>query len=238
MRYLSVVNHKKHQHYKDRRPPWIKLHAEVLDDYAFGCLQDASKAHLMLIWVLASKHDNKIPYDLVWITQQINSNAPIDVEELVLHGFISISEDDSKPLAFHKQNALPETEGETETESEKRKKRAPVGAPKGKYPSFAMSDSARFHKTCLNHGYAIELSLLRKWLSVLYPASGAIYSADEINNGIEAFLEARGGQPPDRARFWTLKQFAEDAARFVRLGKMPRSDANGVTERGRLAVGE
>lgn len=122
--------------------------------------------------------------------------------------------------------------------SEVKESTAPVGAPKGKYPSFAMSDSARFHKTCLNHGYAIELSLLRKWLSVLYPASGAIYSADEINNGIEAFLEARGGQPPDRARFWTLKQFAEDAARFVRLGKMPRSDANGVTERGRLAVGE
>ena len=53
MRYLSIKNHKAHQHYKNRRPPWIKLHVAILDDYAFSCLQDASKVHLLLLGVLA-----------------------------------------------------------------------------------------------------------------------------------------------------------------------------------------
>ena len=32
------------QHYKDRCPPWIKLHKELLNDRAFMTLPTASKA--------------------------------------------------------------------------------------------------------------------------------------------------------------------------------------------------
>ena len=110
MRYLSIKNFAKHQHYKDRRPPWIKLHVEVLDDYHFSCLQDASKAHLMLLWVLASKMDNRIPYDLAFLSKKLGTTSPIDIEELVLQGFIELSQDDSTPLASRKQSAMTETE--------------------------------------------------------------------------------------------------------------------------------
>ena len=118
MRYLSIKNFKKHQHYTNRRPPWIKLHAEVLDDYAFACLQDASKAHLMLLWVLASKMDNRIPYDLPFLAKKLGATSPIDVEELVLQGFITVTQDDSTPLAERTQSAMPEAEREAETETE------------------------------------------------------------------------------------------------------------------------
>jgi hypothetical protein len=117
MRYLSIKNFAKHQHYKDRRPPWIKLHTEVLDDYSFMCLQDASKAHLMLLWVLASKMENKIPYDLGFINSKLGTTSPVDIEELILQGFISVGQDDSVLLAARKQNAGSETETETETET-------------------------------------------------------------------------------------------------------------------------
>ena len=56
MNYLRVKNWEKFQHYKDRTPPWIKLYRDLLNDYEFSCLQDASKAHLMLIWLLAFSH--------------------------------------------------------------------------------------------------------------------------------------------------------------------------------------
>ncbi len=120
MKFLRVKNLEKHQHYKDRRPPWIKLHSEVLDDYDFACLQDASKAHLMLIWVLASRLDNKIPYDLAWITKQLSATVAVDVEELIMQGFIEVFDDGSKVLAPRKQSAMPETERETETERKKK----------------------------------------------------------------------------------------------------------------------
>jgi hypothetical protein len=57
MNYLRVKNWTEFQHYKDRNPPWIKLHRTLLDDYEFSRLQDASKAHLMLIWLFASQKD-------------------------------------------------------------------------------------------------------------------------------------------------------------------------------------
>jgi hypothetical protein len=88
MRFLSIKNFERYQHYKDRRPPWIKLHASILDDYEWMQLPDASKAHLMLLWVLASQMDNKIPHDLAWLTQRIGARSPVDVEELILRGFL------------------------------------------------------------------------------------------------------------------------------------------------------
>jgi hypothetical protein len=118
VKYLSIRNFEKHQHYKDRRPPWIKLHAEVLDDYEFLCLQDASKAHLMLLWVLASKMENTIPYDPVFLAKKLGTTQEIDVQELVAHGFVEVSRDDSRALARRKQSALPEAETEAEAERE------------------------------------------------------------------------------------------------------------------------
>jgi len=106
--YLSVKKWDTFQHYKDRNPPWIKLHRELLRDYSFTCLQDASKAHLMSIWLLASQLDNKVPLDLDWIGKQIGATSSIDVKALIDSGFLIASE----PLADCKQSAMPETETE------------------------------------------------------------------------------------------------------------------------------
>ena len=115
MRYLSIKNHRAHQHYKDRRPPWIKLHVAILDDYAFSCLQDASKAHLLLLGVLASKMDNRIPFDADFLARKLGATGPVDVEVLVSYGFVDVSEDDaSTTLAPRKQMPIVETETETE----------------------------------------------------------------------------------------------------------------------------
>lgn len=114
MRYLSIKNLQKYQHYRDRRPPWIKLHAAIFDDYAFQCLQDASKAHLMLLWLLASQVDNRIPYDLDFICRKLGTTSPVDMEELILQGFIEVSQDDGKTLAPRKQMPIAETETEAE----------------------------------------------------------------------------------------------------------------------------
>lgn len=147
MRYLSIKNFAKHQHYKDRRPPWIKLHVEVLDDYAFACLQDASKAHLMLLWVLASKLDNRIPYDLAFLSRKLGTSSPIDVDELVVQGFIEVSQDDSTPLAPRKPSAMPEAETEAETESGASAPviRAVRGAPLRADVEFVLAHYIRLH---------------------------------------------------------------------------------------------
>ena len=68
---FSVKGWDEFQHYKDRNPPWIKLHNHLLDDYEFECLGDAAKGHLLCIWMLASRTKNEMPFDEKWITKKI-----------------------------------------------------------------------------------------------------------------------------------------------------------------------
>lgn len=122
--YIRVKNFEKFQHYKDRNPVWIKLYNEILDDYAFACLQDASKWLAVGIWLLASRHDNKVPNDPAWIGKRINATGPVDLAALVSAGFIEVCGEDSQPLADRSVSAMPEREEETEEETEEEKKGA------------------------------------------------------------------------------------------------------------------
>ena len=76
LKYFAVKNFEKYQHYKDRNPPWIKLHRTLLSDYEFTKLEDYQKGQLMLIWLLSSQTDNKIPQDAEWVANQIRSSHP------------------------------------------------------------------------------------------------------------------------------------------------------------------
>lgn len=117
--YISVKNFEKFQHYKDRSPPWIKLYNELLDDYEFGRLQDASKVHLVLIWLLASRSNNKLPYDRDWIGKRINATQEVDIDALIEAGFIvkiqQLQEAEQNASAMLAE-CLPRGRGETETE--------------------------------------------------------------------------------------------------------------------------
>lgn len=119
MRRFRVKNLDEYQHYRDRCPPWIKLHAKVLEDYEFGCLQDASKMHLVFIWLLASRHDNDLPWDEKWIERRISATESVDLQALHEAGFIEEIQSDkvmehnaSVPLASSKQNATLENRGQ------------------------------------------------------------------------------------------------------------------------------
>ena len=52
---LKPKNWSKFQHYRDRCPPWIKLHRDILNDRVFASLPIASKALAPLLWLLASE---------------------------------------------------------------------------------------------------------------------------------------------------------------------------------------
>lgn len=105
---FHVKNFEKFQHYKDRSPPWIKLYNELLDDYDFGLLPDASKLHLVAIWLLASRFNNKIPLDPKWIARKISATSTVDLTILRNAGFIEWDQESSNPLAECKQDAEPE----------------------------------------------------------------------------------------------------------------------------------
>ena len=99
MRYLRVKNWAEFQHYKDRNPPWIKLHRTLLDDYEFSRLQDASKAHLMLIWLFASQKDGVIPDDPAFLKRKLGLEREPNLKVFISHGLLIPEQDACDTLA-------------------------------------------------------------------------------------------------------------------------------------------
>ena len=111
------------QHYKDRCPPWIKLHRDLLNDRVFMCLPLASKAIAPLLWLLASESkdgtfDGSLD-ELVFRLHITPKDYQDGVKPLIDKGFFVVA---SGVLAECYQDAIPETEGERETKTEKREK--------------------------------------------------------------------------------------------------------------------
>ena len=130
--YFKVKNWDDFQHYKDRNPPWIKLHNHLLDDYDFECLGDAAKGHLLCIWMLASRTKNLMPFDVNWISKKIGSSSKVNLKALIESGFLVMEHDASTVLQVESQEAtgsVPSVEksrGETEkSRSEKNKRFTP-----------------------------------------------------------------------------------------------------------------
>lgn len=129
--YLKVKNFERFQHYKDRNPPWIKLYNDILDDYEFARLQDATKWLAVGLWLLASRYENRIPADPEWIGRRLNTTEPVDLDPLLSAGFITLYQDASTPPASRKQVDDLETEGETEGEKDVTGDKSPEAAPRG-----------------------------------------------------------------------------------------------------------
>lgn len=118
--HIRVRNFKKFQHYKNRRPPWIKLYNDLLEDYDFGRLQDASKWLAIGIMLLASRYDNHVPADPEWIGRQLSCSDSVDLDPLLSAEFVETCGCEhcaSASLACCKQSATLETERETEEET-------------------------------------------------------------------------------------------------------------------------
>jgi len=117
------------QHYKDRCPPWIKLHRDLLNDRVFMCLPIASKALAPLLWLLASESkdgtfDGSLD-ELVFRLHITPKDYQDGVKPLIDKGFFVVA---SGVLAECYQDAIPETEGETEKERETKKKTSNRGS--------------------------------------------------------------------------------------------------------------
>lgn len=130
MRRLVAKNWGQFQHYKDRSPPWIRLHRALLDNRDFQRLPVASRALAPMLWLLASESlDGSInadPDELAFRLRQPESEIIEALKPLIDKGFFSyMGEVASEPLAPRSQVAVPETETETEKRQKGVRKRPP-----------------------------------------------------------------------------------------------------------------
>jgi hypothetical protein len=57
----KIKNWSRHQHFKDRRPPWIKLYRDILDDPEWYSLDAEAAKLLVMLWLLASENEGELP---------------------------------------------------------------------------------------------------------------------------------------------------------------------------------
>ena len=58
---MKVKNWTKFQHFKDRRPPWIKLYRDLLDDVEWHGLDPKAAKCLTMLWLIASEDEGRLP---------------------------------------------------------------------------------------------------------------------------------------------------------------------------------
>ena len=106
MRYLKVRNFERFQHYKARKPPWVKLYRDIWSDRQFFRLKPESKLFLIGLFTIASHTDNEIPDDPEWLAEELHLPIKlIDVSPLIAAGFLSEEERASNMLAERQQLA-------------------------------------------------------------------------------------------------------------------------------------
>ena len=233
---LIPKNWQSFQHYKDRNPPWVKLHKTLLDDRDFSRLPIASKALAPMLWLLASESKDgifdgsieEIAFRLRWSEKDVT----IGLKPLIDKGLFSIA---SGVLAECYQDAIPETETETERETEtKRETKTPEGVSVDLWKDFLVYRKrlkapvtdrivnrlvTEAAKAKMPLSEVIEIIMFKGWRS--FEASWvtqAALKAQEMPLGtdkqIEEAYRVECGGDPAKARFgsyFEMKKFILDA---------------------------
>ena len=123
---MRIKHWNKFQHFKDRKPPWVKLYRDLLDDLDWHELDAQASKVLVMLWLIASEDEGRIPptktlaFRLRMTEKQTN-----DCLNKLSHW---LEQDDISTISERYQDDSLETERETETEKEIETKRGTKGS--------------------------------------------------------------------------------------------------------------
>lgn len=134
---LAIAKWSEFQHYKDRNPPWIKLHRELLSSETWVCASTEGRVLAIACMMLAAASDNRIRANKRYFQRVAYLDFEPDFQELLDLGFLywvempneigACYQDASNLLA----DARPETEREAEAEQRERQSRSGASSGSG-----------------------------------------------------------------------------------------------------------
>lgn len=156
---MKIKNWSQFQHFKDRRPPWIKLYRDILDDIEWHELDAKSAKVLVMLWLIASESDGVIP-DTKKLAFRLRMTEK-DTEASIIKLSHWLEQDDISVISDGCQGDLPETETERETEGETKTELSvepqSVSQPVVEVPVLG------------NKGFGVSQEMVNEW-SKAYPA--------------------------------------------------------------------
>ena len=230
MEFYEIPTWRDYQHYKDRNPPWIKLHYETFNSLSWVAMNDASRVLFIACMLIASRHDGKVPADPEYVKRIAHLNQKPDFKPLIHNGFLVPASAMLADASTMHTNAIPETETETETEGEA-EERAREGKPKQqKLPGtqrMPFKDRAAacgywdFHRLYPEHRRIDPKRVLPLWEAAIKEEPELTrrtimeYLAAMIDNG--EYTKENGAYCPGMVKFFNEKKWL---SKPVRTGKL------------------
>jgi hypothetical protein len=131
---LRIKNWKQFQHFKDRKPPWVKLYRDLLDDVEWYEMAGEDFKFLVGLWLLASESegpDGELPpLKGIAFRLRVSERVARDRISRLNHWLVGscevLRQDDINVISdisaistrYHVDDPETETETETETEGE------------------------------------------------------------------------------------------------------------------------
>ena len=117
---IKVKDWNKFQHFKDRKPPWIKLYRDLLDDLEWHELDPVAAKALVAIWLIASENDGELPeMKKLAFRLRVTEKQAISIVSQLDHWLI---QDDINLISDRYQSDSLEIEEETYREETENKK--------------------------------------------------------------------------------------------------------------------
>lgn len=164
---MRVKNWSKFQHFKDRKPPWVKLYRDILDDMQWHKLDGQSAKVLTMLWLIASEDDGNLP-DIATLAFRLRMTER-DVSTCCSNLSHWLEQTDITPISERYQDDPLERETEREEETEKEKK-----SPRKREAPFVVPDwinrehwdawhSCGKRKNCTNAQKQMAVDKLDSW---------------------------------------------------------------------------
>ena len=203
---LRIKGWEQFQHFKDRRPPWIKLYRDILDDPDWHELSDKASKTLVMFWLIASESEGYLPElkKLAFRLRTTEKALNQVVSELThwLDNTISPRYHGDTPERAGEER---EVETEVETEKEGESSAAPQSDPTPAIVLLPLNDKTDFEATQAH---------IDEW-AIAYPAVNIVQKLREMRawclanpanrktrRGVEAFIvrwlskeQDKGGKP-------------------------------------------
>lgn len=178
---MKIKNWSKFQHFKDRRPLWIKLYRDLLDDRLWNELDPLSSKVLVTLWLLASEDsemEGKLP-DIKTIAWRMRMSEK-QVTECIFKLSHWLEHDDINLISNGYQVDAPEKRRDREEKKTEKEIEAPEGVSHEVWNSFVKQRKAKkaqitenvmtaIDREAQKAGWSLELALneivVRNWQS-------------------------------------------------------------------------
>lgn len=197
MQRYRIRNWSKFQHFKDRRPPWVKLYRDLLDDMEWHELDPKAAKALVMLWLIASEEEGNLP-DVKKLAFRLRTTED-EMVQIVSKLSPWLEQCDIEVISTRYQDDPLETERETETEIQ---------------PPKPVASRRRPQKTSLPEDFDVSDSV-KDW------AAGKGYrNLDEHMDAFKRKAQMKGYQYVD----WDMAFMEAVRENWAKLGNTPVGD--------------